>query len=123
MSLMKTKPITPSPQTQLQENQAMVEPMFPKHYGLTHIPLHSTFSALAVVTFLFDLELIDFRCQFRQDFVCLLVVLELCRDQIRKVAEWFGRVQNLGVISLKRSDFRAMCKTYVLHNALCFFHL
>jgi hypothetical protein len=44
---------------------------------------------------LFDLQLVHDRCQLRQDLVSLLVVFELGGDEIGKVAEGFGGVEDL----------------------------
>ena len=44
---------------------------------------------------LFDLQLVDNGRQLRQDLVCLLVVFELGSDEIGKVAEGFGSVEDL----------------------------
>lgn len=47
---------------------------------------------------LFDLQLVDDGSQFREDLVCLLVVLELGSDEVREVAERFGGVEDLNHI-------------------------
>jgi transcriptional regulator of aromatic amino acid metabolism len=45
--------------------------------------------------FLLNLQLINNRGELRQNLVCLLVVLELCCNQVREVAEGLGGVKNL----------------------------
>jgi hypothetical protein len=47
--------------------------------------------------FLLNLQLINNWGELRQNLVCLLVVFELCCNQIREVAEGLGGVENLVV--------------------------
>jgi hypothetical protein len=49
---------------------------------------------------LFNLQLVHDRRQLRQDLVGLLVVFELGSDQIGKVSERLGSVEDLGSISV-----------------------
>lgn len=49
---------------------------------------------------LLDLQLVDDWCQFRQNFVCFLVVFELGGDEIGEVAERLGCVEDLISVSL-----------------------
>lgn len=44
---------------------------------------------------LFDLELVHDGSQLGQDLVCLLVVFELCSNEIGEVAEGLGCVEDL----------------------------
>ncbi len=44
---------------------------------------------------LFNLQLIHNRCQFGEDFVCLLMVFELSSDEIGEIAKGFGGVEDL----------------------------
>jgi hypothetical protein len=44
---------------------------------------------------LFDLQLVHNGRQLRQNLVCLLVVFELGSDEIGKVAERFGGIEDL----------------------------
>jgi hypothetical protein len=48
---------------------------------------------------LLGLQLVHNRCQFRQDLVCLLVVLELGGDEVGEVAEGLGCVEDLVNVS------------------------
>ena len=47
---------------------------------------------------MFDLQLVHYRRQLRQDLVCLFMVLELGGDEIGKIAEGLRSVKNLGVM-------------------------
>jgi hypothetical protein len=60
---------------------------------------------------LFDLQLVHDRRQLREDLVSLLVVFELSGDEIGKVAERFGGVEDLVSTSAYIHTWRLM---YVL---------
>lgn len=44
---------------------------------------------------LLNLQLVDDRRQLRENLICLFVVLELCGDEVREVAERLGGVKDL----------------------------
>lgn len=44
---------------------------------------------------LFDLELVNYWRQLRQNLVRLLMVLELGSNQVSQVAQWLGSIKNL----------------------------
>lgn len=41
---------------------------------------------------LLSLQTVNDRCELAQNIVCLLMVLDLCSEKLREVAERFGRV-------------------------------
>jgi len=57
---------------------------------------------------LLDLQLVHDRGQLRQDLVCLLVVFELCGDEVGEVAEGLGGVEDLFLISTEPLDVPTM---------------
>jgi hypothetical protein len=65
---------------------------------------------------LLNLQLIDNGRQLGENLVCLLMVLELCGDEIRKIAERFGGVKDLESQSANIGlDLESV--THVLHDA------
>lgn len=49
---------------------------------------------------LFDLQLVHHGSKLRQNLVCLLMIFELCGDEVGEVAEGFGSVEDLRSVSL-----------------------
>jgi hypothetical protein len=54
---------------------------------------------------LLDLEPIHDGSQLAQDFICLLVVLELSSDQVGQISEWLRRIEDLGTTSVSTNMY------------------
>jgi hypothetical protein len=63
---------------------------------------------------LLNLQSIDDRGELAENLVCLLVELELCRDQVGEVSERLGSIKHLALLALNLSWRH---NAYILHDA------
>ena len=47
---------------------------------------------------LFNLQVVDHWSKFAEDLICLLMIFQLCSNQIGKIPKWLWRIKNLSAI-------------------------